>query len=115
MAEQNAATTTATTLRLVWPQFHGDTRENVGQLVPEVDYAMAREGYAVGARALDAFLPDHTGPTVSSRSVESVRSASRHFPHSRRSTATTSLSCGSTPTPMSTPPTPATTATMRWR
>lgn len=62
MAEQNAATT-ATTLRLVWPQFHGATRENVAQLVPEIDYATARKGYAVGARALDAFLPAHTGPT----------------------------------------------------
>lgn len=33
------------------------------RLVPEIDYARARQGYAVGARALDTFLPEHDGPT----------------------------------------------------
>lgn len=51
------------TLRLVWPQWQGASRENVSLLLPEVPLARARHGYAVGARVLEAILPAHEGPT----------------------------------------------------
>lgn len=53
----------ARTLRLVWPQWQGAGRDNVAQLMPEVSLAQARLGYAVGARVLQAVLPEHAGPT----------------------------------------------------
>lgn len=52
-----------TTLRLVWPQWQGATRENVARLLPEVPLGDARLGYATGARVLQAVLPPHSGPT----------------------------------------------------
>lgn len=52
-----------TTLRLVWPQWQGATRENVARLLPEVPLGDARLGYATGARVLQAVLPPHPGPT----------------------------------------------------
>lgn len=62
MTEKNPRQTPST-LRLVWPQYQGATRENVEQLISEANPAHARKGYAVGSRALDAFLPEHMGPT----------------------------------------------------
>lgn len=54
---------TASTLRLVWPQWQGAGRENAISLVPELPPEDARRGYAVGARVLEALLPPHDGPT----------------------------------------------------
>lgn len=51
------------TLRLVWPQWQGAGRGNVAELLPELPLAQARRGYAVGARVLQAILPEHVGPT----------------------------------------------------
>ena len=51
------------TLRLVWPQWQGATRDNVEMLLPEVPIAQAQRGYAIGAKVLDAILPKHAGPT----------------------------------------------------
>lgn len=53
----------STALRLIWPQWQGATAENATALVPEVNPALARRGYAVGARMLQAVLPPHAGPT----------------------------------------------------
>jgi arginase len=50
-------------LRLVWPQWQGAGRDNVAELLPEFPPAVARRGYAVGARVLEAVLPEHRGPT----------------------------------------------------
>lgn len=52
----------ARTLRLVWPQWQGAGRENVGLLVPELPPDEARHGYVTGARVLGAVLPAHDGP-----------------------------------------------------
>ena len=54
---------TASTLRLVWPQWQGAGRANAISLVPELPPEDARRGYAVGARVLEALLPPHDGPT----------------------------------------------------
>lgn len=58
-----AAVRTDRTLRLVWPQWQGASRENAISLVPELPPEDARRGYAVGARVLEALLPPHDGPT----------------------------------------------------
>ena len=44
------------TLRLMWPQWQGAGRDNVAVLLPEIPFATARTGYAVGARVLNAIL-----------------------------------------------------------
>lgn len=54
----------ATTLRLVWPQWQGATAENVSSLLPEVPFDEARLGYMVGTAVLTAVLPPHDGPTA---------------------------------------------------
>ncbi|UQN29163.1 arginase family protein [Brachybacterium kimchii] len=51
------------TLRLVWPQWQGAGRENVTSLLPEFPAPVARHGYVVGSRILDAIIPAHDGPT----------------------------------------------------
>jgi len=51
------------TLRLVWPQWQGAGRENVGLLLPGFPEDEARHGYVAGSRLLDAILPEHAGPT----------------------------------------------------
>lgn len=51
------------TLRLIWPQWQGAGQEMVGQLLPEAPLDRARRGYALGARFLEAMLPEHDGPT----------------------------------------------------
>lgn len=52
------------TLRLIWPQWQGAGRDNVAALLPQFPLEDARRGYAVGARVLNALLPEHDGPTV---------------------------------------------------
>lgn len=53
-----------TALRLICPQYQGATRENRELLIPELDPAQARKGYAIGAHALEVFLPEHDGTTA---------------------------------------------------
>lgn len=51
------------TLRLIWPQWQGAGRENVTRLLPDFPPSVARHGYAIGSRVLEAVLPEHDGPT----------------------------------------------------
>ncbi|WP_018296356.1 arginase family protein [Corynebacterium lubricantis] len=51
------------TLRLIWPQWQGAGRDNVAGLLPELPLGVARKEYAVGAKVIQALLPDHAGPT----------------------------------------------------
>lgn len=60
---ENTPTRCARTLRLIWPQWQGAGRDNVAALLPEFPPAVARHGYAIGSRVLEAVLPDHDGPT----------------------------------------------------
>lgn len=53
-----------TTLRLVYPQWQGAGEFTVAELLPEVPLPLARRGYAVGTRVLEAILPPHAGPTA---------------------------------------------------
>ncbi|MFZ2526865.1 MAG: arginase family protein [Rhodococcus sp. (in: high G+C Gram-positive bacteria)] len=64
MTDTNAPTTTPTTLRLVWPQWQGATRDMVAELTPGIPLDQARRGYAVGTAVLDAILPPHDGPSA---------------------------------------------------
>lgn len=54
----------ATTLRLLWPQWQGATEANIRALFPEQPYETARLGYAFGSKVLGAVLPEHAGPTA---------------------------------------------------
>ncbi|HLS61832.1 MAG TPA: arginase family protein [Ruania sp.] len=63
MSAIDAPSNDARTLRLVWPQWQGAGRQNVGLLLPELPEEEARHGYVAGARLLDAILPAHAGPT----------------------------------------------------
>ncbi|MFC0675196.1 arginase family protein [Brachybacterium hainanense] len=51
-------------LRLVWPQWQGAGTSSVRELAPELPFDVARRGYAVGSRVLQAVLPEHDGPTA---------------------------------------------------
>lgn len=51
-------------LRLVWPQWQGAGTASVRSLAPEFPFEVARRGYAVGTKILQAVLPDHDGPTA---------------------------------------------------
>ncbi|WP_152361331.1 arginase family protein [Microlunatus speluncae] len=51
-------------LRLVWPQWQGAAGETVRALAPEFPFDVARRGYAIGTKVLQAVLPDHAGPTA---------------------------------------------------
>ncbi|MGW2051592.1 arginase family protein [Streptomyces sp. NPDC001858] len=51
-------------LRLVWPQWQGAGAAVVKQLAPEFPLGIARRGYALGAKVLEAILPPHEGPTA---------------------------------------------------
>jgi arginase len=51
-------------LRLVWPQWQGAGTESVRSLAPEFPFDVARRGYSVGTKVLQAVLPDHAGPTA---------------------------------------------------
>ena len=54
---------TASTLRLVWPQWQGAGAATVAELLPGVETGRARRAYVVGTRVLQAILPEHAGPT----------------------------------------------------
>ncbi|MFT4221155.1 MAG: arginase family protein [Microbacterium sp.] len=57
--------TSDTHLRLVWPEWQGAATESVQQLAtPEFPLDVARRGYTVGTRVLEAILPAHDGPTA---------------------------------------------------
>ncbi len=64
MAQPNAESTSATTLRLLWPQWQGATRDNIAALIPELPVNQAQYGYSVGTAVLQAVLPAHAGPTA---------------------------------------------------
>ncbi|RLP07512.1 hypothetical protein [Propionibacterium australiense] len=53
----------ASTLRLVWPQWQGAGAATVAELLPGVEIDRARRAYSVGTRVLQAVLPEHAGPT----------------------------------------------------
>jgi arginase len=56
--------TAAAHLRLVWLQWQGAGTESVPSLAPEFPFDIARRGYSVGTKALQAVLPEHDGPTA---------------------------------------------------
>jgi hypothetical protein len=56
--------TAAAHLRLVWPQWQGAGTESVRSLAPEFPFDIARRGYSVGTKVLQAVLPEHDGPTA---------------------------------------------------
>ena len=56
--------TAAPHLRLVWPQWQGAGTESVRSLAPEFSFDVARRGYSVGTKVLQAVLPEHDGPTA---------------------------------------------------
>jgi arginase len=49
---------------LVWPQWQGAGTESVRSLAPEFPFDIARRGYSVGTKVLQAVLPEHDGPTA---------------------------------------------------
>jgi arginase len=49
-------------LRLVWPQWQGAGTQSVRSLAPEFPFDIARRGYSVGTKVLQAVLPEHDGP-----------------------------------------------------
>src|SRR3712207_2473071 len=51
-------------LRLVWPQWQGAGTESIRSLAPEFAFEVARRGYSVGTKVLEAVLPEHDGPTA---------------------------------------------------
>lgn len=51
-------------LRLVWPQWQGAGTESIRALAPEFPFEVARRGYSVGTKVLQAVLPEHDGPTA---------------------------------------------------
>jgi arginase len=53
-----------TALRLVWPQWQGAGTQSVRSLAPEFPFDVARPGYTVGTKVLQAVLPEHDGPTA---------------------------------------------------
>ena len=56
--------TAAPHLRLVWPQWQGAGSESVRSLAAEFPFDIARRGYSVGTKVLQAVLPEHDGPTA---------------------------------------------------
>ncbi|MFE4833359.1 arginase family protein [Arthrobacter sp. NPDC056691] len=59
-----ASPTPGTHLRLVWPEWQGAGTSSVRALAPEFPFDVARRGYAVGTKILQAVLPEHEGPTA---------------------------------------------------
>jgi hypothetical protein len=51
-------------LRLVWPQWQGAGTGSVRSLAPEFPFDIARRGYSIGTKVLQALLPEHAGPTA---------------------------------------------------
>ncbi|MGO1183774.1 MAG: arginase family protein [Micrococcaceae bacterium] len=64
MSDSEISTSFTGHLRLIWPQWQGASADNAAELVPEVNPVRAHRGYAVGARVLDAVLPEHSGPSA---------------------------------------------------
>ena len=64
MSDSAASSPSNTVLRLVWPQWQGAGTESVRSLVPEFPFDVARRGYSVGTKVLQAVLPSHDGPTA---------------------------------------------------
>lgn len=56
--------TSASHLRLVWPQWQGAGTESIRSLAPEFPFEVARRGYSLGTKVLQAVLPEHDGPTA---------------------------------------------------
>jgi arginase family enzyme len=56
--------TAAPHLRLVWPQWQGAGTESVRSVAAEFPFDIARRGYSVGTKVLQAVLPEHDGPTA---------------------------------------------------
>ncbi|MFD7136447.1 arginase family protein [Streptomyces sp. NPDC059894] len=54
----------STHLRLLWPEWQGAGANMVGELVPEFPLDAARRGYTIGAKVLEAVLPEHDGPAA---------------------------------------------------
>lgn len=52
-----------THLRLVWPEWQGAGTESIRALASEFPFEVARRGYTVGTKVLQAVLPAHDGPT----------------------------------------------------
>lgn len=48
----------------MWPQWQGAGTESVRSLAPEFPFDIARRGYSVGTKVLQAVLPEHDGPTA---------------------------------------------------
>lgn len=63
MSSETTPPTPATHLRLIWPQWQGAGSSSVRELSPDFPYDVARRGYSVGTKVLQAVLPDHDGPT----------------------------------------------------
>src|SRR5215213_5821217 len=61
---QVAPITAAPHLRLVRPQWQGAGTESVRSLAPEFPFDIARRGYSVDTKVLQAVLPEHNGPTA---------------------------------------------------
>ncbi|WP_454293945.1 arginase family protein [Salana multivorans] len=51
-------------LRLVWPQWQGAGLSSIETFAGELPLEVARRGYAVGTRVLEAILPPHEGPSA---------------------------------------------------
>lgn len=52
-------------LRLIWPEWQGAGTSSVRTLAtPEFPFDVARRGYTVGTKVLEAVLPPHDGPTA---------------------------------------------------
>jgi arginase len=54
----------ASHLRLVWPQWQGAGTESIRSLAPEFPFDVARRGYSLGTKVLQAVLHQHDGPTA---------------------------------------------------
>jgi arginase len=48
----------------VWPQWQGAGTESGRSVAPEFPLDVARRGYLVGTKVLQALLPEHAGPTA---------------------------------------------------
>lgn len=64
MSHAASSSPSETALRLVWPQWQGAGTESVRALAPEFPFDVARRGYSVGTKILQAVLPKHDGPTA---------------------------------------------------
>jgi arginase len=56
--------TAAPHLRLVWPQWQGAGTGSVRSLASEFPFDIARRGYSVGTKVLQAVLHEHDDPTA---------------------------------------------------